>query len=152
MRSIEELIRQAMAEGKFDDLPGKGKPLKLDENPFEDPEWRMAYQMLRNSGFTLPWIEVRSEILNDLHAARQALKRTHAWYTAYRPEARPPFAQAEWDRAVTAFQDKLAALNQRILSYNISVPSDRFQLPLIKANQELEKIRDSTSDERDQHR
>ena len=40
--NIEEQIRRAIQEGKFDDLPGKGKPLKLDENPFEESEWRMA--------------------------------------------------------------------------------------------------------------
>ncbi|MEA3440806.1 MAG: DUF1992 domain-containing protein [Chloroflexota bacterium] len=57
MTGIEEHIRRAMEEGKFDDLPGKGKPLRLDHNPHEDPQWRTAYRMLRNSGFTLPWIE-----------------------------------------------------------------------------------------------
>ena len=140
MKSIEELIRQAIEAGKFDDLPGKGQPLKLDENPFEDPEWRMAYQVLRSGGFTLPWLEIRSEILKDLDAARQALVRTYAWFGAYRPGAQPRFAQAEWERAVKAFQEKIAALNQRILSYNLSVPNDRFQLPLIRADQELERI------------
>jgi hypothetical protein len=73
MRSIDEQIRQAMEEGKFDDLPGKGRPLRLDENPFEDPEWRMAYQVLHNSGYSLPWLESRRELLKDLEAAQAAL-------------------------------------------------------------------------------
>jgi DnaJ family protein C protein 28 len=140
MRSIEELIRQAMEEGKFDDLPGKGRPLRLDENPFEDPEWRMAYQVLHNSGYSLPWLESRREILKDLEAAQAALVKTYAWHKAYLPGAEPPFARAEWERAVKAFQEKITALNQRILSYNLIVPNDRFQLPLIKADQEVERI------------
>ncbi len=140
MRSIEEQIRQAMEEGKFDDLPGKGRPLRLEDNPFEDPEWRMAYQVLHNSGYTLPWMESRREILKDLEAGRAALGRTHAWYRAYLPGVEPPYARAEWERAVKVFQEKVAAFNQRILSYNLSVPNDRFQLPLLQIDQELDRI------------
>ena len=55
--SIEEIIRQAMQEGKFDDLPGKGKPLNLDQNPHQDPDWRVAHHLLKSAGFSLPWIE-----------------------------------------------------------------------------------------------
>ena len=61
-RSLDEQIRQAMQDGAFDDLPGKGKPLDLSENPHEDPGWRMAYRMLRANGFSLPWIETRKAI------------------------------------------------------------------------------------------
>ena len=119
MRSIEELIRKAMEEGKFDDLPGKGRPLRLDENPFEDPEWRMAYQVLRNGGFTLPWLEIRQEILKDMEAARQALSRTLCLVQGLPAGgAGRPSREAEWERAVKAFQDKISVLNQRILSYN----------------------------------
>ena len=50
-RSADEAIRKAMEEGKFDNLPGKGKPLKLDEDPFEDPEWRLANKMLKEGGY-----------------------------------------------------------------------------------------------------
>ncbi|MGZ3629064.1 MAG: DnaJ family domain-containing protein, partial [Ktedonobacteraceae bacterium] len=31
---IEEQIHQAQSRGEFDNLPGSGKPLNLDENPF----------------------------------------------------------------------------------------------------------------------
>jgi len=37
---IDEIIRRAIEEGQFDDLPGKGKPLRLDEDPNSDPAWR----------------------------------------------------------------------------------------------------------------
>src|SRR5437773_12358409 len=35
---IEELIRQARAEGAFDDLEGKGKPIPGLDAPY-DPDW-----------------------------------------------------------------------------------------------------------------
>ena len=60
MNKAEDQIRRAMEEGKFDDLPGEGKPLRLENDPFEDPEWRMAHHVLRNGGFTLPWIEAKA--------------------------------------------------------------------------------------------
>lgn len=34
---VEKKIRQALADGEFDDLPGKGQPLNLDEY-FAAPE------------------------------------------------------------------------------------------------------------------
>jgi DnaJ homolog subfamily C member 28 len=77
MPDIDDAIEKAMREGKFDDLPGKGKPLSLDENPHEDPDWRLAHHVLKNGGFSLPWIETRKEIEDETGRARQALRR--AW-------------------------------------------------------------------------
>ena len=72
MPNIEEHLRKAIEEGKFDNLPGKGKPLHLDEaNPHADPEWELAYHMLKECGFSLPWIETIHEIEKDIDAARK---------------------------------------------------------------------------------
>src|SRR6476661_6598334 len=50
-------IDEAIAEGEFDNLEGRGRPLDLTENPFEDPSSRMAHRLLRNNGFAPAWIE-----------------------------------------------------------------------------------------------
>jgi hypothetical protein len=71
----EERIRQAIEAGEFNDLAGKGQPLKLREYPFEDPEWRLAFHALSSSGYTLPWIETRREIESELANARKSLHR-----------------------------------------------------------------------------
>ncbi|UQZ88978.1 DUF1992 domain-containing protein [Deltaproteobacteria bacterium Smac51] len=47
----ERKIREAMEEGQFDNLPGKGKPLKLEDLSHLPPELRMAYTILKNSGY-----------------------------------------------------------------------------------------------------
>ena len=62
MPNIEELIQRAIQEGKFSDLPGKGKPLRLDENPHADPDWQLAYHLLKENSFSLPWLELRQEL------------------------------------------------------------------------------------------
>ncbi len=52
----ERKIEQALEEGQFDNLPGMGKPLNLEDVSHLPPELRMAYTLLKNSGYidTLP--------------------------------------------------------------------------------------------------
>jgi hypothetical protein len=47
----EEKILEAQHEGAFDNLPGSGKPLPLDDEAWLPPEMRMAYKILKNSGY-----------------------------------------------------------------------------------------------------
>ena len=65
-------IKEAMEQGQLDDLPGQGKPLNLDEDGTVPEEYRMAYRILKNSGFVPPEINLRSEI-NALEAALSTL-------------------------------------------------------------------------------
>ncbi len=136
MSGIDELIRKAIEEGKFKDLPGEGKPLRLDENPWEDPGWRMAHHILKANGFTLPWIEQRQSIENDLAAARRQLRQ--AWQQ--RREAGPAVGEQEWRRALQAFEAQVTAINQQIASYNLAVPLDRFQKKLVQLKQEVDRL------------
>jgi DnaJ family protein C protein 28 len=141
MFAIEELIRRAMEAGKFDNLPGKGKPLRLEDNSQEDPEWRMAHHLLRSNGFSLPWIEKRQEIETELEAARGALKRSWAWRQAALAEKQPAdLVEGEWGRSVQSFREKIADINKLIFSYNLEVPSDRFQRRMLDAERELTAV------------
>jgi hypothetical protein len=69
---VEERIRQAQEEGQFDDLPGKGKPLKLDDDSKVAPHLRASYRILKNAGILPPQMQIRKEI-NHL---RQLLDET----------------------------------------------------------------------------
>lgn len=61
----ERKIREAMARGELDNLPGKGKPLAMDEDLSGVPaELRMAYKLLKNAGFVPPEVELRKEIVS----------------------------------------------------------------------------------------
>jgi len=139
LKDIEEHIRRAMEEGKFNDLPGKGKPLNLDDNPLADPEWRLANHVLKSGGFTLPWMEARNELEKDIQAARADLARTWNWKKGVSAAAYAE-AEVEWQRAVKAFHDRVAELNKRIRSYNLGTPSDRFQLFLINPDREINDL------------
>lgn len=146
--SIEEQIRQAMQEGKFDNLPGKGQPLRLDENPHEDPEWRLAHHMLHGSGYTLPWIAARNEIEAEIEAARLELLRTWTWRREALDEVPLclPYEQVEraWQRAVEAFREQALCINKRILAYNLQAPLERFQLLPLNVEQEIKRAKGLT--------
>src|SRR3954464_11151576 len=58
----ERKIEEALARGDFDDLPGAGRPLDLDDDPLVPEDVRMAYRILKNSGFVPPEVEHIREI------------------------------------------------------------------------------------------
>ena len=59
----EERIRQAIEHGEFDDLPGKGKPLELDDDSHLPADLRMSYKILKNADCLPPELELRKEIV-----------------------------------------------------------------------------------------
>ena len=48
---IEGKIAEAQAAGAFDDLPGAGKPLDLDDERLVPEDVRAAYRILKNAGY-----------------------------------------------------------------------------------------------------
>src|SRR5574337_604349 len=149
-RIIEQKIREAQAEGKFDNLSGKGRPLSLDENPFQDPAWQMANDLLKAQGFRPDWLEDDAMLREKLAQARAALARTRDWRAeqlaalAARgdPEAVRPrmWIASEWERAVERFREAVAQINAGIASLNLKVPLVRFQRRRLIVEDELRKL------------
>jgi DnaJ homolog subfamily C member 28 len=141
MSGVEDQIRRAMEQGKFSNLRGKGKPLHLEDNPLENPEWRMAYHMLHSSGYTLPWIETRQEIETALEEARVSLARAWEWRNkAIQEKRHHDDVEADWQRALAAFEQEIVNLNKRIFSYNLEVPSEQFQRSMLNLEREVERV------------
>jgi len=63
-RIAEQRIRQALREGVFDNLPGAGKPLDLEDDSWVPEDLRLAFRVLRNAGIIPPELELRNEIMN----------------------------------------------------------------------------------------
>ncbi len=55
-------MQEAVGRGEFDNLPGTGKPLALDDDTFVPPELRVAYRVLQNAGYLPHNLQLRSEI------------------------------------------------------------------------------------------
>ena len=80
---VEERIRKAQEEGEFDNLPGLGKPLCLEDGCVPE-ELRLAYKILKNADCLPPEIELKKEItrmedvlagMTDVAEKHRALKR-----------------------------------------------------------------------------
>lgn len=141
MPDIEEQLRRAIEEGKFSNLAGKGKPLHLEDDPHTDPEWRLAYHLLRENGFSLPWLELRREIEAGLQQARHDL--TLAWERVQNRTRIPDSSgsiENEWQHQVEWFNTQVQKLNRRIFDYNLQVPADRFQMRKINPESEINYI------------
>ncbi|MEP8705952.1 DUF1992 domain-containing protein [Enterobacter roggenkampii] len=57
----ERHIRDAQKKGEFDNLPGRGEPLMLDDDSHIAPELRAGYRLLKNAGCLPPELEQRRE-------------------------------------------------------------------------------------------
>jgi hypothetical protein len=58
----ERRIREAQERGEFDDLPGAGEPLALEDDALVPEDLRAVYRILKNSGFLPPELEIYREI------------------------------------------------------------------------------------------
>lgn len=68
---VERQILEAMARGEFDNLPGAGEPIDMDEWERTPPEYRMAYSILKNSKFVPPEVQ----LLKEIYEVREAIKK-----------------------------------------------------------------------------
>jgi len=69
-RLAEQRILEAQRKGEFDDLPGKGKPLELEDLSWVPDELRIGYMVLKNAHVLPP----EAELLKDIHILEDLLK------------------------------------------------------------------------------
>jgi hypothetical protein len=68
----EKRIREAIAQGQFENLPGAGQPLNLEEYFSTPEEVRMAYSILKNANCA----PAEVELLNDVSRLERAVAQT----------------------------------------------------------------------------
>jgi hypothetical protein len=105
--AVDRQIREAQERGEFDNLPGTGKPLRLED---WDRDWGMAYHVLKQAGETLPWIALRHDI-ELAETQLQALLREV-----------PRVPPAERARARERYLREAAALDKLLEEYAFMVP------------------------------
>ncbi len=59
---IESRIKKAQQEGAFENLPGTGQPLPLEDDRHIPEDLRMAYKVLKNADCLPPEVQLRKEI------------------------------------------------------------------------------------------
>jgi DnaJ homolog subfamily C member 28 len=129
---IEQRFQQAQEDGLFDNLPGAGKPLNLDDDALVPAEDRAGYRLLKANGFALPWIEARREIAEgraDLDTwLEQANRRWPHLNAASRAALR------------VAYRRKLEDLQRLILTFNLKTPRGVEQLETLRLAEELQRL------------
>ena len=78
---VDTAIREAGERGEFDDLPGRGQPLRLDDNPFAGDR-ALGFRVLKNAGVLPYWMELEKEIGADLAALRELRERSGRYLSA----------------------------------------------------------------------
>lgn len=138
---IEKSLQEAEARGDFDQLPGRGKPLKWDGD-FDDENW-LANRVLKNAGYRPAWIDDDQAIRTEREALAKLLDDFVAWQRAAFAEipglpadvARARRAEIDVARArrITAYRERAAKLNRLIDSFNLTVPipgKEHFRVPV----------------------
>ena len=69
-RIAEERIKEAQRAGAFDNLPGKGKPLDLEDLSWVPEDLRIGYLVLKNAHVLPP----EAQLLKDIHTIEDLLK------------------------------------------------------------------------------
>jgi len=145
--NVNKQIEEAMKRGEFANLPGKGKPLKLDTNPFLTPQARMANRLLKENGFAPRWVELEKEIkqekaqleriLINLKARRERLAAIIQQYP-HRHAAVSRSFEHERARSIERYSEKLKNLNRKIQRVNLLMPTRNRQYALINQSQALD--------------
>jgi hypothetical protein len=112
---IERQIREAMADGQFENLPHQGRPLPNDENPYAG-EWGLAFHVLRNAEVAPPWIEADKEV-------RALLGRMDAILARAATGPAPSAPARRRDRA--ALEGLVVQVNAAVARLNAEAPTDR---------------------------
>ena len=123
---LERQIREAVEEGRFDNLPYAGKPLPNDENPYA-ADWGLAFHVLRNAGFAPPWIEADKEVRALLARRDGILARVASGPAPSEPARRH-------DRR--ALEHLVTEINAAIARVNAEAPTARqHRRPLVVADE-----------------
>ncbi|BBO72151.1 DUF1992 domain-containing protein [Desulfosarcina alkanivorans] len=59
---IESRIKKAQDQGAFENLPGSGKPLEIEDDRHIPEDLRLAYKVLKNADCLPPEVQLRKEI------------------------------------------------------------------------------------------
>jgi DnaJ homologue, subfamily C, member 28, conserved domain len=107
----ERMIREAHEAGDFDDLPGRGRRLDIDDDPREG-EMGLAFHILRTNDAVPPWIAADRETRRCAEVVEQVLEdAAHAARSGRIPRARRDGFRRRMSRALAAHAHAVDAVN-----------------------------------------
>ncbi|CAL1538346.1 unnamed protein product [Lymnaea stagnalis] len=139
-RVVDDMIRESMQKGDFDNLSGYGKPLdRSDYNPFIDLTTHNINKIMANNGFKPEWIMLSKEIRDSICTAREKL-------AVLREQLGPPpyseESEVRWNFHIDKFKNQVEEINQMINKYNFIVPFMERQMVHYNVGQIIQDISD----------
>jgi DnaJ family protein C protein 28 len=132
----ERKIQEAIDQGLFDNLPGRGQPLDLSVNPFETPGMGAFNRLLKNNKVLPTWLTLEQEIERSRATALAVLSRWELVASDLRGTEKYP---ARRDAVRADYAKHLRETNDLILKFNLSSP---FQLRVPIPFQIAARLRD----------
>lgn len=162
-RLVEDLILESMSKGEFNNLKGKGKPLKeQNRNPYVDfithklneascivkakeisyPKKFKIYknfclQVLINNGFTPGWITMSKEINQNIQLLKQNLENERKYIGPYPLTV---IDTVKWEKICEEYRHSAKELNKKINEYNLIVPLMNKQKFFVQYDQICEEV------------
>lgn len=140
---MDDLIEDGRRRGLFDDLPGQGRPLDLQENIYEGSN-TLANQLMKNNDIRPPWLVLRLEVTGKIDKLRNAIDQTWNRYrTAFaqnRAESHRPALTLGWDEVCQRWQAEIDKLNREIETYNLKRPPGQPEIFKLRLQDELERV------------
>ena len=121
---IEKKIREAEEKGMFNNLPTHGKKLNLQENPFAEKDWQLAFKVLKDNGVAPEFVERRKEI-EEIQAEMKELRKG-----AIRGQ------KHLYRELLGKLETAIKALNSSLVRENHFIQGS-FQLPQVDINVEM---------------
>jgi hypothetical protein len=123
-----DIIRRLQERGEWDNVEGKGKPLKIEGDLSDLPT--MSAKLRKDANFSTPWSDLKTEIEKGEKSARDFIFQAHRRrLTASQSSKFNSVAiEAEWLRALSELDARIAAINSLILKYNLIIPPQMPQL------------------------
>ncbi len=141
---VENQIRKAQERGEFNNLEGSGKPISLEENPFEPPELRMTFKILKDNDFAPYWIELGKEIDHEIDKFWKEVEYFKRYTAIFYSQEHSSPAKKRFDSKKALFYAEsrftLQRIDKKIGDYNLHCPFFRMGRPNMKIDDEIYKV------------
>lgn len=139
---IEDMIQEGQERGVFDNLQGKGKPLNLKGDVYED-ERKLAHALMKEHKILPLWLAKH----NAVHEAAEALRadigrhwrRHDQAYRYAQDKGRRSALRLSWDAHCRAWEERIEEINKQIADFNLRRPSEKMEIFTLRLADEIER-------------
>ena len=125
-------IDEAIRSGEWDNLPGKGQPLHLEDDSYVPEHLRLANKVLRDANVTPPWIEERREL--DEYRLQVLALRERVFSKARDIRSR----NDEITPLLQQWQDAMLKFNKQVTAFEVKAPRGAERPQMFRVHEEVQ--------------